>query len=190
MKKKMRNNALNQGLDNAARSHYAGQPSIFATDAEMDEWIRMQELKKKAVTPYQPGTVVEYVPPLSYDVPSELQPYTSDAEALKDLGIGLAKLGFVAIGGTAIVGGAVWVWNALTVTAAVVAAPVSVATGVSWSAIGWGIFALIALFSLRRGVGGSEPQRSAPGAINQATSQNITVVVNVAGHSVTTNGKG
>lgn len=161
-------------------------------EREMSEANERLALMRRAsavapyVAPYEPPLEIRYLEPGD----SELKPYANNAEAWKDLGSGLAKLGVVAVGGTAIVGGAVWVWNALTVTAPVVAAPVVAATGVSWSAIGWGIFFIIAIFSFLSGRGSSEPQRSAPGAINQATAQNITVVVNVAGNNVTTsNGK-
>ena len=181
----MNNDAFNQGLDNATRTHYAGQPSIFATDAEMNEWLRVQELKKKtAITPYQPGTVIEYAPPppKPYDIPSKLAPYQNDAEAWKDLGVGLAKVGAVA-------GGIAFIWGMVKTilayfTAIATAGAASIEAGLmanpgTVAAAGFGL--LVAGVLAASGLGGSEPKRTAPGAINQNQNIVVNTTINVGG---------
>lgn len=182
----MNNNAFNQGLDNAARTHYAGQPSIFATDAEIDAWILVQELKKKtAVTPYQepPPLEARYITPIApRDQDSELAPYQNDAEAWKDLGVGLAK-------GGAVAGGIAFIWGMVKTilayfTALATAGAASIEAGLmanpgTVAAAGFGL--LVAGILAVMGLGKDEQKRTQPGAIHQNQNIVVNTTVNVGG---------
>jgi len=180
----MNNNAFNQGLYNAARTHYAGQPSIFATDAEMDAWIREQK-KMTAVTPYQepPPLEARYIAPITpRDQESELQPYTSDAEAWKDLGVGLAKGGAVA-GGIAVIWGGVKMilayFSALATAGAASIEAGLMANHGTVAAVGFGL--LVAGILAVMGLGKDEQKRTQPGAIHQNQNIVVNTTVNVGG---------
>ena len=156
--------AFTQGFQDTARAHYgAGSDVLSELDAINQRAKEYERNKRSAVTPYQPGTVIEYAPPAP-------KPYANNADAIAEMVPALLKLGVGVIGGTAIAGGAVWVWNALTVTAAVVSAPVVVGTAVAAPAVGFStmtivgcIVALIAFlwFVLSGMAGGCETRQGA-----------------------------
>ena len=117
-----------------------------------------------------------YVAPLPME--SEVQPYKSPAHAIGALVVAVAPP--VAIG--SVVVGFVWI-----VVVSVAAAAAAVMTFVSTYAIpiGGGVLVLVAVFCAVFGAkAGSED-----GTTSQGTAQNINVTVNVAGQTVTTNGK-
>ena len=99
--------AFTQGFQDATRAHYGAESDVLSElDAINQRAKEYEAAKRSAVTPYQPGTVIEYAPPppKPYDIPSKLAPYQNDAEAWKDLGVGLAKVGAVA-------GGIAFIWG-------------------------------------------------------------------------------
>ena len=187
--------AFTQGFQDATRAHYGVESDVLSELDAINQRAKEYEAKKRsAVTPYQPGTVIEYAPPphKPYDIPGELQPYTSDAEAWKDLGKGLAK-------GGAVAGGIAFIWGGVKMilayfTAIATAGAASIEAGLmanpgTVAAAGFGL--LVAGVLAASGLGGSEPKKSNAVPIGGNTSQNINVVVNVSGRDVhaTTNGK-
>jgi len=156
--------AFTQGFQDTARAHYgAGSDVLSELDAINQRAKEYEAKKRSAVMPYEAGTLVEYAVPAP-------KPYANDLEAIAEMIPALLKLGVGVIGGTAIAGGAVWVWNALTVTTAVIAAPVVVGTAVAAPAVGFSTmtiagcaFALIAFlwFVLSGMAGGGEPKTGA-----------------------------
>jgi hypothetical protein len=177
--------AFTQGFQDATRAHYGVESDVLSELDAINQRAKEYEAKKRsAVMPYQPGTVIEYAPPppKPYDIPSELAPYTSDAEAWKDLGKGLAK-------GGAVAGGIAFIWGMVKTiiayfTAIATAGAASIEAGLmanpgTVAAAGFGL--LVAGVLAASGLGGSEPKRTAPGAINQNQNIVVNTTVNVGG---------
>ena len=188
--------ALTQGFQDTARAHYGAQSTVLSDlDAINQRAKEYEEKKRSAVTPYQesPPLEAKYITPITpREQNSELQPYTSDAEAWKDLGVGLAK-------GGAVAGGVAFIWGMVKTilayfTAIATAGAASIEAGLmanpgTVAAAGFGL--LVAGILAASGLVGSEPKKSNAVPIGGNTSQNINVVVNVSGRDVhaTTNGK-
>ena len=59
--------AFTQGFQDTARAHYgAGSDVLSELDAINQRAKEYEAKKRSAVTPYQPGTVIEYAPPPPY----------------------------------------------------------------------------------------------------------------------------
>lgn len=178
----MDNDAFNQGLDNATRAHYGAQSDVLSElDAINQRAKEYERNKRSAVTPYQGNPIeITYIETRAKN--GELQPYASDAEAWKDLGVGLAK-------GGAVAGGVAFIWGMVKTILAYFAAlatagAASIEAGLmanpgTVAAAGFGL--LVAGILAATGLGGSEPKRTSPGAINQTQNIVVNTTVNVGG---------